>query len=177
MTDNEKLIERALRAVNDLALASHGANSRRDDAEFLRGHITQAIRPIRAALAVFEVEHVMRPLEPQGSTIMDGKRLDPKRPEPPFPGRANEAVAAMPCAHEWEPLIFLDASNVEGEACVKCETVRAPELQKPLGRLSDAQARAAAEAIRFRVDDAHWDDHAAWLDMARAALRAAGVVQ
>lgn len=47
-SDGER--EAALRAVNDLALAAHDANSRSDDADFLRGHIQQALPPIRAAL-------------------------------------------------------------------------------------------------------------------------------
>jgi len=40
----------ALRVVNDLSLAAHGANSRSDDADFLRGHIEHAVPVIRAAL-------------------------------------------------------------------------------------------------------------------------------
>lgn len=40
----------ALRAANDLLLAAYDANSRGDDAAFLRGHIKQAVPVIRAAL-------------------------------------------------------------------------------------------------------------------------------
>lgn len=60
-TDDEreaaKAQERALRAVSDLAMAAHPANMRRDDAEFLRGHIQYSLPPIRAVLAVFEKAH------------------------------------------------------------------------------------------------------------------------
>lgn len=60
MTNDSKrtaLIDKARRATDTLSLAAHAANSRRDDAEFLRGHIKYSIGPIRAALAVFEKAH------------------------------------------------------------------------------------------------------------------------
>lgn len=68
-------------------------------------------------------------------------------------GWCGENLPATECAHEWEPTIFLDASNVEGEYCEKCDTTRVlDEVPEPEGESLTAEAIQRRRSRYARTD-------------------------
>ena len=184
-----KAQERALRAVSDLAMAAHPANMRRDDAEFLRGHIQYSLPPIRAVLAVFEKAHA--PTECAECRRTDsqhklgcGQRSASTDDEPKQGERRmteTKYLDAEFCGHVYPE--EGDEIHVAGEPVdmiclaspISVEEAQEP-APEPQGEPSDAQVEAALHAYHQKESRAGF----VWLDSAvenmRAALRAAGEV-